>query len=1091
VNEHSTPSLHDFCRYATLPRVTETPPAQPVSLIPRVLDALIWIAAFSFASGIFLSLTLLTRGVPPTAPVAVGRITIDHYAKGRDYLNALLFFLSVPPLTIFVARLGRRFDSSLRRETRRVTRGDSEGLENLASLLFITPFFLAPFLYLTTFKWGWALLIPIALSQALPRVLILFLSRQWVRSILAPRNRPWHALLFCEALAWILFRYVAVGRRIAHIPTLFLEIVFVALMIAMYWFAAVLVARLAAFCLGGDPEVRLQGVAFAGLPLLGLPPLALFLVDSRVASGVAIGLMLLLLPYFLTRPPSLDRRRVRAVVAWVILPMLLYAGSYASTAALSQWIDLFHRGESLGPASDYLQGKVPYRDVFVLHGLMEDGMLDAWLMNIFGRDLGVALVRPVLLGSCAVPALWFLAMSLFDSIPLAFAAVGLGMVTTVDNERTFFEIAVVALLMAAMRSGRRWLIGAAGAVAGIALFFSLDIGLYSIAAAVSCLVLEYFIVRRGASNSAAVHHASLPIFAAGAAVGMLPFVLFLAARGAFADFLETSFRTIPAVIDAVWSIPYPDLTATFRTDLNLHTISDFLLFEPFRFVLNPLVIAIATAWLIRRVMKRSFGPLEHGLLVVTVFALVTQRSALGRADFRHQYFSAFLIGPMILILIVLMGRASRDLWAKKDRTAQAFLVLAAFTALPFLVIALWIPDLLNARIDDTIRYRGRLAGQIPEPAAEKVADRIRAVTVAIGDMTHATDTIFDFSNQPALYFFARRMNPTRFYQIPIVSPPQFQREAILAVERSRPKVVIRKSPEGFDTFDGIDNRLRAPSLAAYIEDHYRYASTVRGIELWQRLEPAPPLHLAHYMSLNHIPTAREAQDASRERFIIPSIGSLPGIDSYWRSDLVIHNPFRVPLTLRLRYVSDARKVEKSVRLGKGQIIRWDDVVSSYFFAPGSIGMLWIDYPSQHPPVCRVRTYDASREAKASIYGPLSMKDSATAGAELSDLTLVGLAAGNTRRVNLGVVNVGDGPLTVRITVRNARGGRVGRVFDRGITEDEPFFILDAARTLGVALDESVAVHVEMIAGTGVAYATVVDGATGDSQFVAAVPTMRP
>jgi hypothetical protein len=1071
--------------------VTETPPTRSTSLLPSVLDALIWIAAFSFASGIFLSLTLLTRAVPPTPPVAVGRITIDHYAKARDYLNALLFFLVVPPVTIALTRLGRRLNFAIRRDTRRVAGGvDSGGLENLASCLFITPFYLAPFLYLTTFKWGWAVVIPIALSQALSRGLIALLGRKWLRSLLAPALRGWHALLFSEAFAWVLFRYIATGRRIAHIPTLFLEIVFIALMIAIYWLAALLVARLAAFCLGGPAEARLRGVAFAGLPLLGLPLLGVLLVDAHLASGVAFGLMLLVFFYALRVAPTTNGSTIRRIVAWLILPMLLYVASYASTASLSQWIDLFHRGESLGPASDYLQGKVPYRDVFVLHGLMEDGMLDAWLMGLFGRNLNVALVRPVLLGSCAVPALWFLAMSLFDSIPLAFAAVGLGAVTTVDNERTFFELAVVTLLVVSMRTGKKWLLCLAGIAAGVAVFFSLDIGLYSIAGAGGYLLIEMLLARR-VQPASGRGLAGPMIFAAGAAAGMLPFVLFLILHGAFADFLETSFRIVPQIIDAVWSMPYPDLTAAFHRDLTLHTISDFFLFEPFRFVLNPLVIAIALTWLIRRFTRRSFGPLEHGLLAITLFALVTQRSALGRADFRHQYFSAFLIGPMILILIVVIARASREVWTREGANAQAFLVLAAVASMPLLVVALWIPDVLNVRLDDTIHYRGRLAGSIHEPAAEMVADRIRAVTGAIEDMTHATDTIFDFSNQPALYFFAHRMNPTRFYQIPIASPVAFQRETILALDRFKPKVVIRKSPEGFDTFDGIDNRLRAPALAAYLEDHYSYATTVRGIELWQRENAPGALNLVRYLSLVHIPTAKEADDAARDRLIIPSIGSAAGIDSYWRSDLVIHNPFRVPMTLRLRYVSAAKKVEKRVRLGGGQIIRWDDVVSSYFFAPGTVGLLWIDYPARRKPVCRVRTYDASHAAKASIYDALSMKDAATAGAELSDLTLVGLAGGGPRRVNLGVVNVGDFPVTFRITVRNARGTRIGRAYLRGIREDEPFFILDAAHELEAPLDESAAVHVEMIAGTAVAYATVVDGLTGDSQFIPAVPSLRP
>src|SRR5439155_8528315 len=116
----------------------------------------------------------------------------------------------------------------------------------------------------------------------------------------------------------------------------------------------------------------------------------------------------------------------------------------------TQWIDLFHRGEALGPASDYLRGKVPYRDVFVLHGLLDDGFLDALLMNIFGRSADVALARPAVLGSFAAPALWCLGMAIFDSIPLSLLLMVFGAVTTIDNDRIFFEFVVLALLVSSL-----------------------------------------------------------------------------------------------------------------------------------------------------------------------------------------------------------------------------------------------------------------------------------------------------------------------------------------------------------------------------------------------------------------------------------------------------------------------------------------------------------------------------------------------------------------------------------------------------------------------------------------------------------------
>jgi len=111
-------------------------------LTQRAISALIWIAAFCFATGIFLSSTLLLRGLSPTPHVAVGRVTIENVSKARDYAAAVLFFLIVPAATVVLHRYGVRIDQSLRRAA-------PVGQENLVSLLFVTPFFLAPFLYLT------------------------------------------------------------------------------------------------------------------------------------------------------------------------------------------------------------------------------------------------------------------------------------------------------------------------------------------------------------------------------------------------------------------------------------------------------------------------------------------------------------------------------------------------------------------------------------------------------------------------------------------------------------------------------------------------------------------------------------------------------------------------------------------------------------------------------------------------------------------------------------------------------------------------------------------------------------------------------
>ena len=105
--------------------------------------------------------------------------------------------------------------------------------------------------------------------------------------------------------------------------------------------------------------------------------------------------------------------------------------------------------------------------------------------------------------------------------------------------------------------------------AGVALFFSLDIGLYAIGGAILTLIVLAVTPsvsegpggEGGARNGHLAHAppSSLAplgmtsLFVIGAVVGAAPFVIYLAMRGALGAFLTTSFVVVPRVIDAVAS----------------------------------------------------------------------------------------------------------------------------------------------------------------------------------------------------------------------------------------------------------------------------------------------------------------------------------------------------------------------------------------------------------------------------------------------------------------------------------------------------------------------------------------------------------
>ncbi|HUP45850.1 MAG TPA: hypothetical protein VM779_10090 [Thermoanaerobaculia bacterium] len=1053
-------------------------------LYERIAAALLWVAAFSFAAGVFFSITLLFRGFPPTDPVAIGLVTIERYPKLKDYVTAAVFFLTVPPLTVWFHHLGRRI---VEREQRRFWRRDRD---MLVAVLFTVPLMFSPVFHLTTGKVGWILLLPVAIAYGGVRALHFLDSSRATRALFRRELYPYHALLFCAGASWALYRYIVTGRRIAHYPTLFLEVVFLALFLALFWGVAILIARIAEIGFGAPADAALRRIATASLPLVLLPVVALVWVPTQ--RPIFILLIALLLGGLVAAaiPRPLPAAAARRLAAWLILPFLIYVFSYASTAQHTQWVDLFHRGESIGPASDYLRGKAPYLEVFALHGLLEDGMLDAWLMKLFGRGLDVAVARTVILGGFLAVSLWVLGMAIFDSIPLALVVVAMSAWTTAENNRTFFQVAAVALLWIALRRRRPAAAFAAGIFGGIALFFSYDIGLYTIAGTVVTLVVLALIARRAGWSGLSPWRA-LAWFGGGFAVAAAPFAGYLIWRGSFGAFLQTSFITIPRIIDAVWSLPFPDLTSTFRRDVTLRALADFVLLERFRLILSPLTIAVAAAYLIQRIVRRRFETLDAALLVLTIFATITQRTAFGRAEFRHQYFAAFLVGPMLVILGILAANRLREVWRRGDQGARAFVAAVALAAIPVIGVVFWVPDLVDARLADVTNYQRRVLHVYRDGHAEEVAYRILYVSEEIRRLTRYGEPIFDFSNQPAFYFFARRMNATRFYQVPIASPPAFQAEIIRALERTKTKVVLRTSPENFDEFDGVPNVVRAQAVAAYLDDAYRFFTSVRGVEIWKRDPAAEPLPVEKYLARIRLPEKDEIVASARGRMVFPAVGSSPGAnESFWASDLMLHNPFREPITISLRFIGPSARVDRRLTLAAGQTVRWPDVVRGWFGA-GGVGTLWIQYREGRAPVATVRTADVAHGARASVERPLTRRDAATAGRDHAELIIVGIpqAGPVPRRVNIGVVNVGIIPATFRVSARTRTGRAIGRSVEAGIPEDEVWMVHDVEKELGVKLDETMTLRFTPIAGTGVAFATVVEG-NNDSEFLAAHPTQQ-
>lgn len=1022
--------------------------------------------AFMYAVGLFVIVRHQLKFFRPTEPDGIGRVTLDGVSKSADYAGALLFFVMVVPLTLWFVRVAGSWLGHITRSS------TGDRMRGVLGISFALPFLAAPMFHLTSTKEWWGVALPPILGCGITWGVVSVRRVPWLRALCSQSLYGAHAMITAAAAGWILFRYLVKGTMIAHKPTLFLEVVFVVFFVGAFVAAGVFIARLAELLLGTPAARALCIYAWGVAPLATLPLAGLLMYREQTLVIIAVCVCVIssmLVGY--TRFAA-DARTLRSIAATVAWPLILFVGSYASTASLSGWIDLFHRGETLGPASDYLLGKKPFLDVFVLHGMLEDGLLDAWLMEIFGRSASVAVMRIVVIGSLTFPVLYGLGLVLFRTIPLALLTVAVGTVTFVDNQRVVFHLATVLMICLSIRDGGRVWAFAAGAFAGLAVFYSVDVGLYSIATVAGGAVIMLLLRRSGEASKIAGYGA------VGLLSASLPFLVYLASIGAAGAFFETSFVTVPAIIDPVWSLPYPDLQERLQRDLSLRGVANLVLGEEMRFVLNPVVIAVAAMVVVRRVRRGSNGT-ETALIAVTVLgALVAQRSALGRADFPHQYFAAYLIAPLLVVLFVLVFRRLRLLAHDASGFAAALLIATAVGAV--LGVVLWVPDLLHARLTATIQYRPRVSGVgWSDAQGEAVRIRIAEVSDAVRRVAAPNDPIFDYSNQPAFYFFAQRHNPTRFYQMPVASPVRHQKEVIADLEKSTPRVVLRESPEDYDRFDGVENEVRTPLIARWIEERYELRQIVRGVELWTRRA-----HPVRAMSLSS-----GELTWSRDPLIFPAVASAAGASgSDWRSSLLIYNPSRQPLNARLRYRSPQASRDATVQVPPRRTLELTDLVRTLFELPGTSGSLELRFEEGRDGVVTVETADISRTGTASVVQPIRPAASAVAGSPRSTLTIVGVRGGTGRRVNLGLLNTGEGIVRFHASFRTPGGDVIGLPADGTIPEGERFLLVDAERPMGAPLEPGMVIHVRILEGRAIGYASIVDVATGVSQTIAATPS---
>jgi hypothetical protein len=562
--------------------------------------------------------------------------------------------------------------------------------------------------------------------------------------------------------------------------------------------AAVLVAALIVFVLR---------VAIADAYAFVFAPLALILQTNFFARDQRhfgwLPLAIVILTPIATR--LFIRAPLRRTLIFVVYPLALYAYANAMSVPTAEGkprVNFFEDGHSLLPASEYLRGERPYRDVLPAHGLGEDGGFDALAMRAGGVSIGTRWRARLVIGNLLACGLYALAFAVTGSAEGAMFAVMLSVMTGAYTMhiRMVAPLVVLTLIAIAVRRRRPQLFFWAGIGTVIAAVISLDFGVFTL---VTLLI-------------AAVRQKSWKPALLGLTAAAVPLFLALAAFGILGDFFRGTFLETPAVAAAYVLAPFtpPALIKAFPDVLAVALDPTVFL------VVFWCVTAVCVGVLIARPPRRRV----EAALLIGVWSVI---SAISYAERHHTRFD--ILAP-ILIVFVILGLLRR-------RRALAIPAIAAAIALAapttHMAVVGWMrqsrapvePGWMELR--DLPPARGAFFH-------ERDAAIIESTRKYIALSLRPDETFFDFTNSGILYFLTRRDCPIREYEVAFYETEAGQREVIRRLE-ANPKVrAALVSPAPRFTVDGIPNAVRAPLVWQYLQERFERDFTEGDVVIWRR-----------------------------------------------------------------------------------------------------------------------------------------------------------------------------------------------------------------------------------------------------------------
>lgn len=528
---------------------------------------------------------------------------------------------------------------------------------------------------------------------------------------------------------------------------------------------------------------------------------------------------------FLPSLAMLAARRLPALARWSrrFAVFVLLPGCFTALAATYSFkgppiMDVFEDGHGLMPASEYLRGEVPYRDFVPGHALLGDGGLQVGGLALFENSYRGAVLPALIIGAFYWLVIFLLGLAATGSPAAAFAAVALSFLAFPAYAvlRGLPSIAVTALAVYASRtrSKRAWY--GSGLAASLSLLWAVEFALYSL----PVLAVALWISRGDRIRA-------LRSTVSGLATGFLAVCGLFLAFGVLGEFLETTFLYVPSLFPAY---------ATGPTRLRGFGLTAFLRDKDAFFLAFCCAAAATLGAQIGR--APAVGQRARGLLPILAWVLVACLSILER---NHVEYVAVLV-PVGLVMLLRWLKGHRPWNAPRAVVAAAVLVCG---------LIVWRPRAFVPATAVAVAERPGPHTFVSFPELSRgrgaffSADDARVIRSTKGflesDALTPSETWFDFSSMPGLYFLFDRDCPIRYYETGFYEAAERQKEVIEDIDSNpRVKAVLMTASTWSETIDGVPNSTRAPLVAEYVRNRFQPHYERDGVQFWLRRTSESP-----------------------------------------------------------------------------------------------------------------------------------------------------------------------------------------------------------------------------------------------------------